>query len=202
MIQPYLDRYTKLDLMSGKLTSDLELTLLADQGTKYWAKASLPTDARGYGIPVPVIENFWDWRLSYNTGSAFGMFHGVSGAQVILTIFGLVALAAIGGQLMRCDLAGKQRATFPQGKRPGADLHRLIGARRMGDPIGARFRQDVEKRIAFAGKGELHVHAALGLDLAGGRPDNDPFGGAAGLICLTVHKIWGSRGLTRPISGV
>ena len=32
VIQPYLDRYTKLDLMSGVLTSDLELTLLADGG--------------------------------------------------------------------------------------------------------------------------------------------------------------------------
>ena len=32
VIQPYLDRYTKMDLLSGSLTSDLELTLLADGG--------------------------------------------------------------------------------------------------------------------------------------------------------------------------
>jgi signal peptidase II len=70
-------------------------TLVADQVTKYWARSSLPTDGRGYGLPVPVIDNFWDWRLSYNTGSAFGLFHGVTGAQIVLTIFGVVALLAI-----------------------------------------------------------------------------------------------------------
>jgi Domain of Unknown Function (DUF748) len=32
VIQPYLDRYTKMDLLSGTLTSELELTLLADGG--------------------------------------------------------------------------------------------------------------------------------------------------------------------------
>ena len=32
VIQPYLDRYTRMDLMSGSLTTDLALTLLADGG--------------------------------------------------------------------------------------------------------------------------------------------------------------------------
>ena len=32
VIQPYLDRYTKMDLLSGSLTSDLAVTLLADGG--------------------------------------------------------------------------------------------------------------------------------------------------------------------------
>jgi signal peptidase II len=71
------------------------VTLAADQLSKIWAKGSLPTDARGYGIPVPVIENFWDWRLSYNTGSAFGLFSSVDGARIFLTVVGFVALGAI-----------------------------------------------------------------------------------------------------------
>lgn len=69
--------------------------LVADQVTKYWARNDLPTDRRGVGIPVQVIENFWDWRLSYNTGSAFGLFSSVEGARIFLTIVGFIALGAI-----------------------------------------------------------------------------------------------------------
>jgi signal peptidase II len=69
--------------------------LITDQLSKYWARNDLPSDSRGYGIPVPVIENFWDWRLSYNTGSAFGLFSSVDGARIFLTIVGLIAMAAI-----------------------------------------------------------------------------------------------------------
>jgi signal peptidase II len=71
------------------------VTMAADQLSKLWARASLPTDERGFGISVEVIENFWAWRLSYNTGSAFGLFHSVSGARVFLTIIGLGAIGAI-----------------------------------------------------------------------------------------------------------
>ena len=69
--------------------------LVSDQVTKYWARHGLPTDSRGYGLPVPIIENFWDWRLSYNTGSAFGLFSSVDGARIFLTIVGFIALGAI-----------------------------------------------------------------------------------------------------------
>lgn len=71
------------------------LNIVADQLTKWWARASLPVDARGYGVPVTVIENFWDWRLSFNKGSAFGLFHGFSGARVLLTVIGIGALIAV-----------------------------------------------------------------------------------------------------------
>lgn len=70
-------------------------TFVLDQVTKYWARNELPADPRGYGIPVQVIENFWDWRLGWNTGSAFGMFSGVGGARIFLTIVGLIAMGAI-----------------------------------------------------------------------------------------------------------
>jgi signal peptidase II len=70
------------------------LTLVADQITKWWARR-LPTDERGFGEAVPVIDNFWDWQLSYNTGSAFGLFRSVGGARVFLTIVGVIAVVAI-----------------------------------------------------------------------------------------------------------
>ena len=70
------------------------VSLVLDQLTKWWARG-LPTDERGYGIAVPVIENFWDWRLSFNTGSAFGMFSSADGARVGLTLVGILAVAAM-----------------------------------------------------------------------------------------------------------
>ena len=71
------------------------VTFALDQLTKYWARSSLPTNDRGFGEPVSVITNFWDWRLSYNTGSAFGMFSNATYARVFLTVVGLVAMGAI-----------------------------------------------------------------------------------------------------------
>lgn len=71
------------------------LNVVADQLTKWWARATLPVDARGYGVPVPVIDGFWDWRLSFNKGSAFGLFHGTDGARIFLTLIGIGALIAV-----------------------------------------------------------------------------------------------------------
>ncbi len=75
------------------------LTILVDQLTKLWARHSLPTvpDASGrmVGKAVPVIENFFDWRLSHNPGSAFGLFGGTSGARIFLSIVGVIAVVAI-----------------------------------------------------------------------------------------------------------
>lgn len=97
------------------------LTLVFDLGTKYWARASLPTEGHPrdggtscvipddliakevggrktmacHGKAVPVIDNFWDWRLSFNPGSAFGLFDSQSGARIFLSIVGVLAVAAM-----------------------------------------------------------------------------------------------------------
>jgi signal peptidase II len=70
--------------------------IVLDQLTKLWARSALPTDPRGFGVPVPVIEGYFDWRLSYNTGSAFGLFADMSGARIFLTVVAVVAIGAIG----------------------------------------------------------------------------------------------------------
>jgi len=70
------------------------VSLIADQLTKVWAR-TLPTDDRGYGVAKSVIANFWDWRLSFNTGSAFGLFRSQSSARIFLTLVGIVAIVAI-----------------------------------------------------------------------------------------------------------
>lgn len=60
--------------------------ILFDQGTKFWAEATLEL-----GVGVPVIGEAIQWRLVYNPGAAFGI-----GAEFtwILTI--VAALAVVG----------------------------------------------------------------------------------------------------------
>lgn len=74
------------------------LTLVADQVTKLWAR-TLPTmtasNGQQYGIAQPVIENFFDWRLSFNRGSAFSLFGDVSFARELLTVVGIIAVGII-----------------------------------------------------------------------------------------------------------
>ncbi|MCE9573690.1 MAG: signal peptidase II [Deltaproteobacteria bacterium] len=83
-------------------------SILADQATKIWARETLPTnppncvlpdavvDHKCYGEAVPVVDGYWDWRLSFNPGSAFGLFHSQGGARVFLSIVGLLAVAGMG----------------------------------------------------------------------------------------------------------
>lgn len=89
------------------------LSLVADQATKIWARASLPTFGHGSGaggacvIPddivarmcqgksVPIIQGYWDWRLSMNPGSAFGLFSSLAVGRILLSIVGIGAVVWI-----------------------------------------------------------------------------------------------------------
>jgi signal peptidase II len=42
-----------------------------------------------------VIKGFWDWRLSMNPGSAFGLFGSLSVGRVLLSIVGIAAVVAM-----------------------------------------------------------------------------------------------------------
>ena len=86
------------------------LSLIADQGSKIWARDTLPTHGHGSlpngecvvpddivnqkcgGTAVPVIDSFWHWRLSMNPGSAFGLFSGQTFARVLLSLVGIGAV--------------------------------------------------------------------------------------------------------------
>src|SRR5678816_1526231 len=86
------------------------VSLIFDQVTKVWARASLPVHPNGcaipddiiarkcFGMPVQVIGSFWDWRLSMNPGSAFGLFGGF-GADVTRVLLSLVGIAAVIGMI-------------------------------------------------------------------------------------------------------
>jgi signal peptidase II len=66
------------------------ITLFLDQLTKWYAR-----DQLRLGYAKQVIKGYWDWRLSYNTGSAFGMFHDAAYARIFLSLVGVVACVAI-----------------------------------------------------------------------------------------------------------
>ncbi|MDB4961072.1 MAG: lipoprotein signal peptidase [Myxococcales bacterium] len=95
------------------------LSLVADQATKIWARAVLPVQGRGSlaggecaipddimtrhcgGATVKFIDGFWEWRLSMNPGSAFGLFGGQSFARVMLSIVGIGAVIGMGWMLKK-----------------------------------------------------------------------------------------------------
>jgi signal peptidase II len=92
------------------------LSIVADQATKIWARHSLPVMGHGSsasgacvvpddiaavpplcgGQPVTLINGFWDWRLSMNHGSAFGLFANSPGvARIFLSLVGIGAVIAM-----------------------------------------------------------------------------------------------------------
>ena len=91
------------------------LSLLGDQASKIWARHSLPVIGHGTnngvcvipediavvpplcgGQNVPVIDGFWDWRLSMNHGSAFGLFaNSPNVARIFLSLVGIGAVIAM-----------------------------------------------------------------------------------------------------------
>jgi signal peptidase II len=94
------------------------LSLIADQATKIWARGSLPVvpfhpggatcivpddivSRSCGGHPVSVIDGFWDWRLSMNPGSAFGLFSSQNGARIFLSIVGIAAVIGMLWMLLK-----------------------------------------------------------------------------------------------------
>lgn len=91
------------------------LSIVADQGTKIWARHSLPVIGHGTnngtcvipedmavvpplcgGQAVTLIDGFWDWRLSMNHGSAFGLFaNSPNVARWFLSLVGIGAVIAM-----------------------------------------------------------------------------------------------------------
>ncbi|HEY4243864.1 MAG TPA: signal peptidase II [Kofleriaceae bacterium] len=83
------------------------LSLVADQVTKILARAwlaepgcTVPEDIVAHSDHCatlhPVVNGFWDWHLSMNPGSAFGLFSSANGARIFLSIVGV---AAVGGMI-------------------------------------------------------------------------------------------------------
>jgi signal peptidase II len=85
------------------------LSLVADQVTKIYARHVLPTSPKNCDIPhdyivgkctgvnVKFLGDVWDWRLSMNPGSAFGLFG--SNQEIARVFLSVVGVAAVGGMI-------------------------------------------------------------------------------------------------------
>jgi signal peptidase II len=73
------------------------LVLLADQLSKLWVLRSLP-EFRA----VPVIDGFWNWYRTYNTGAAFSLLGDAGGwQQYLFSGFAIAISAALGWWLAK-----------------------------------------------------------------------------------------------------
>lgn len=89
------------------------LSMGADQATKIWARDALPVhpancevpedmaERKCIGVAVSVVEDYWDWRLSMNHGSAFGLFSSQDGARIFLSVIGFFAVIGMMWMFMR-----------------------------------------------------------------------------------------------------
>jgi signal peptidase II len=69
-------------------TALMVMSVSCDQGTKSWARASLPPD-------IHVIDGFWDFHLAENPGGAFSLLRDLPGGRYLLTGVGLALLFMI-----------------------------------------------------------------------------------------------------------
>ena len=66
------------------------VVIVLDQWSKAWVLSSLPEYQ-----PVPVIEGFWNWFRTYNTGAAFSFLSDASGWQQYLFVGLAVAISLV-----------------------------------------------------------------------------------------------------------
>ena len=104
------------------------VVIALDQWSKNWVLASLPEYT-----PVVVIEGFWNWYRSYNTGAAFSFLSDAGGWQ---KYFFLVLAVGISGLLARWRTTVPRRRIQAWTLEEGV-LHRLLRRRRLAvDTVG------------------------------------------------------------------
>ena len=78
------------------------LVIVLDQLSKAWVLTTLPEFQ-----PVPVIEGYWNWFRTYNTGAAFSFLGGAGGWQkyafVVLAVVISIVLARTLAKTSRGD---------------------------------------------------------------------------------------------------
>ncbi|KPN20049.1 signal peptidase II [Xanthomonas sp. Mitacek01] len=73
------------------------VVIALDQLTKYWVLTSLPEYTA-----IPVIEGFWNWYRTYNTGAAFSFLADAGGWQKwFFTLLAIVISGVLGWWLAK-----------------------------------------------------------------------------------------------------
>ena len=95
--------------------------IVADQWTKAWVLSSLPEYTA-----VPVIDGFWNWYRTYNTGAAFSFLADAGGWQtVFFTALALAISGLLGWWLWRTP-RGDWRQALPYALVIGGALGNVI----------------------------------------------------------------------------
>ncbi|HSR65400.1 MAG TPA: signal peptidase II [Xanthomonadaceae bacterium] len=106
------------------------LVIALDQLSKAWVLAHL----RG-GQPVPVIDGFWNWYLTYNTGAAFSFLSDAGGWQKYLfMVLALVVSATLARWLARTP-RGDWKTALPFALVIGGALGNLLDRLQHGHVI-------------------------------------------------------------------
>lgn len=82
--------------------------IVLDQWSKAWVLSSLPEYTA-----VPVIEGFWNWYRTYNTGAAFSFLAGAGGWQLWLFTGLAVAISGLLGWWLFNLPRGQWKAALP-----------------------------------------------------------------------------------------
>lgn len=97
------------------------LVIVADQLSKYWVLSSLPEFTA-----VPVIEGWWNWYRSYNTGAAFSLLSDAGGWQQPLLVGLALCFTGLLGYWLSKTPAGDWKTALPYALVIGGALSNVI----------------------------------------------------------------------------
>jgi len=84
------------------------LVVVLDQLSKAWVLATLPEFQ-----PVPVIDGFWNWFRTYNTGAAFSFLSDAGGWQKYIFVALAVVISAVLARILMRTPRGEWRTALP-----------------------------------------------------------------------------------------
>ena len=84
------------------------LVIVLDQLSKAWVLATLPEFQ-----PVPVIDGFWNWFRTYNTGAAFSFLSDAGGWQKYLFVILAVVISAVLARALSRVPRGEWKTALP-----------------------------------------------------------------------------------------
>lgn len=95
--------------------------IVLDQWSKAWVLSSLPEF-----VPVPVIEGFWNWYRTYNTGAAFSFLANAGGWQIVFFSALAFAISGLMGWWLWRTPRGDWRQALPYALVIGGALGNVI----------------------------------------------------------------------------
>ncbi|TAK38104.1 MAG: lipoprotein signal peptidase [Lysobacteraceae bacterium] len=106
------------------------VVLVLDQLTKLWVLRNLPEYT-----PIPVIEGFWNWFRTYNTGAAFSFLADGSGWQQYLFAGLAVAISGVLAWWLAKTPRGDWRTALPFALVIGGAIGNLVDRLQHGHVI-------------------------------------------------------------------